>query len=326
MDSVLLGDRSELIRTWLTHPSHDLYWQKFLPTAEQFAQIDIPVLTIAGYYGAEAGALYFHHEHRRNRPQADTTLLLGPYDAASIRLGTAAQLRGYTLDAVARVDLPSWLPMARPRLQGREEACAAAGSRQLPGDGRQSVAPCADAAIRPSARRCACTLTPASATARTACRLRRPKAVAARDSRSISPIAATETSHGRTRCAASNCRHATASASSSDPLPQDTEIDGSLRGEFDITPSRQDVDLSVSLYEQTASGEYLLLFEPYDFRASYAGHRAYRRLLRAGERQLLAFTAERVTARKLAAGSRLVLLSASTSAPTGRSTWAAART
>jgi len=37
-------------------------------------------------------------------------------------------------------------------------------------------------------------------------------------------------------------------------------------------------------------------------------HRVKRRLLRAGERQSLAFTAERVTARKLAAGSRLVLL------------------
>ena len=94
----------------------------------------------------------------------------------------------------------------------------------------------------------------------------------------------------------------------SDPLPKDTEIDGSLRGEFDITPSRQDVDLSVSLYEQTASGEYQLLFEPYDFRASYAGHRVNRRLLQAGVRQPLAFTTERVTARKLAAGSRLVLV------------------
>ena len=68
------------------------------------------------------------------------------------------------------------------------------------------------------------------------------------------------------------------------------------------------MDLSVSLYEQTASGDYQLLFEPYDFRASYAGHRMRRRLLRAGERQLLPFTAERVTARKVAAGSRIVLV------------------
>ena len=63
------------------------------------------MLGIAGYYGDAAGALYFHHEHRRHRPQADNTLLIGPYDAASIRAGTAATLRGYTLDPSARVDL-----------------------------------------------------------------------------------------------------------------------------------------------------------------------------------------------------------------------------
>src|SRR5262249_36877038 len=105
IDRMMLGQRSNLVRTWLTHPSHDRYWQKFLPTAKQFEQTDIPVLSIAGYYGAEAGALYYHRELRRNRPQADSTLLLGPYDAASIRLGTAATLRGYTLDTAARVDL-----------------------------------------------------------------------------------------------------------------------------------------------------------------------------------------------------------------------------
>jgi predicted acyl esterase len=94
----------------------------------------------------------------------------------------------------------------------------------------------------------------------------------------------------------------------SEPFAEATEIAGSLRGVFDITPSRQDVDFSISLYEQTESGDYQLLFEPYDFRASYAGHRVRRRLLRAGERQLLPFTVERVTACRIAAGSRIVLV------------------
>ena len=161
---------------------------------------------------------------------------------------------------------------------------------------------------RRSARRCACTSTPASATARTACRLSPSEGggsaqlsvdLADRSDADIPWPDALRVKQLPTRNSISFV---------SDPLPQDTEIDGSLRGEFDITPSRQDVDLSVSLYEQTASGEYQLLFEPYDFRASYAGHRVNRRLLRAGERQSLAFTAERVTARKLAAGSRLVLV------------------
>ena len=309
MDRVLLGKRSKLIRTWLTHPSHDRYWQKFLPTAEQFAQIDIPVLSIAGYYGAEAGALYFHHEHRRNRPQADTTLLLGPYDAASIRLGTAATLRGYTLDPVARVDLPElryqWLDHVfkgakKPALLQDRVNYQVMGANQwrhvptLDAPERTPLRLYLDTRKRDGPHRLSPSPSEGGGSAQLCGRSRRSQRRA--------------TSRGRTRCACKQLPTRNSISFVSDPLPKDTEIDGSLRGEFDITPSRQDVDLSVSLYEQTASGEYQLLFEPYDFRASYAGHRVNRRLLRAGERQLLAFTAERMTARKLAAGSRLVLL------------------
>lgn len=308
VDRVLLGKRSKLIRTWLTHPSHDRYWRKFLPSAKQFAQIDIPVLAIAGYYGAEAGALYFHQEHVRHRPQADTTLLLGPYDAASIRRGAAATLRGYTLDAVARVDLAElryqWLDHVfkgakKPSLlQGRV-------NYQVMGTDQWRHVPTLDATQGSALRWYLDTrqrdgphgLLPAPAEGGGRARL----AVDLADRRDAN-IPWPDSLRGKPLPTRNSISFV------SDPLPKDTEIAGSLRGEFDITPSRQDVDLSVSLYERTASGDHLLLFEPYDFRASYAGHRVYRRLLRAGERQLLAFTAERMTARRLAAGSRLVLV------------------
>lgn len=308
VDRALLGKRSKLIRTWLTHPSHDRYWQKFLPSARQFAQIDIPVLTIAGYYGAEAGALYFHHEHRRNQPQADTTLLLGPWDADSIRLGTAATLRGYALDAVAAVDLPElryqWLDHVfkgakKPSLlQGRVnyQVMGANQWRHVPAldaTQRRALLLFLDTRKRDGPHR----LLPSPAEGGGRARL----SVDLADRRDAN-IAWPEPLRGKQLPTRNSISFV------SDPLPKDTEIAGSLRGEFDITPSRQDVDLSVSLYEQTASGDTLLLFAPYDFRASYAGHRVYRRLLRAGERQVLAFTTERMTARRLAAGSRLVLL------------------
>ncbi|BEP51825.1 CocE/NonD family hydrolase [Variovorax paradoxus] len=309
VDRVLLGKRSRLIRTWLTHPSHDRYWQKFLPSAEQFARIDIPVLSFAGYYGADSGALYFHQEHRRHRPQADTTLLLGPYDAASIRHGTAATLRGYTLDPAARVDLPElrlqWLDHI---LKGANKP-ALLGDRvnyQVMGADQWRHVPALDAPQRTRLRFYLDTrerdephrLLPSPSeegggNARLSVDL-----ADRRDVRIPWPDAL--------RAAQLPARNSIRFVS--DPLPQDTEIFGSLQGVFDITPSRQDVDFSISLYEQTESGEYQLLFDPYDFRASYAGHRVRRRLLRAGERQLLAFTAERVTACKLAAGSRIVLL------------------
>ncbi|MBA3588987.1 CocE/NonD family hydrolase [Methylibium sp.] len=310
IDRVLLGKRSKLVRTWLTHPSHDRYWQKFLPSAKQFAQIDIPVLDIAGYYGAEAGALYYHREHLRNRPQADTTLLLGPWDTASIRLGTAATLRGYTLDPVARVDLPEL------RLQWFDHVFKGAKkpallqdrvNYQVMGADRWRHAPTLDSPDRPRLRLYLDTrhrdgphrLLPSPTPSVGDGKARLSVDLADRSDAHIPWPDALRAKQLPTR---NSIRFV------SDPLQKDTEIDGSLRGEFDITPSRQDVDLNVSLYEQTASGEYQLLFEPYDFRASYAGHRDKRRLLRAGERQLLAFTAERVTAAKLEAGSRLVLV------------------
>ena len=285
---------------------------------------EVPAVGEAVCADRHPGARHRRLLRRRGRravlpPRASSPPTAGRHDAAARPLrcgldparhgGDAARL--HARPRRTRRPARAALPMARPRLQGREEAFAAAGSRQLPGDGRRSVAPCADAGHagshpaapvprHPPARR------PAPSVAVTVRSIAEGGGKAQlsvdladrRDARIPWPDAL--------RLKQLPTRNSISFVS--DPLPKDTEIDGSLRGEFDITPSRQDVDLSVSLYEQTASGEYQLLFEPYDFRASYAGHRVKRRLLRAGERQLLAFTAERVTARKLAAGSRLVLV------------------
>ncbi|WP_432726671.1 CocE/NonD family hydrolase [Variovorax sp. W6] len=308
VDRVLLGKRSRLVRTWLTHPSHDRYWQKFLPSPQQFARIDIPVLGIAGYYGADAGALYFHNEHLRNRPQADTTLLLGPYDAASIRRGTLPTLRGYTLDPVARIDLPElryqWIDHI---LKGANKPALLADrvNYQVMGADQWRHVPALDAPQRSRLRlyldtsgrdephRLLQSPSEGGGNARLSVDL-----ADRRDVRTPWPDAL--------RVKQVPVRNGISFIS--DPLTAATEISGSLRGVFDITSSRQDMDFSISLYEQTAAGECQLLFDPYDFRASYAGHRVRRRLLRAGERQLLPFATERVTAGRLAAGSRIVLV------------------
>ena len=308
VDRVLLGKRSTLIRTWLTHPSHDRYWRKFLPSAQQFAQIDIPVLSIAGYYGGAAGALYFHHAHHRHHAQPNQTLLLGPYDADSIRSGTAAQLRGMALDPLARVDLPAlraqWLAhilKGAPKpalLQDRVNyqlmgANAWRHVAQLESPARSRLRLHLDTRAAEGPHRLAASPVEGGGNAQLVVDL-----ADRRDVRIPWPDAL--------RLQQLPLRNSVSFVG--DPLPQDTTIDGSLHGAFDITPSRQDVDLVVSLYEQTAGGDYQLLFEPYDFRASYAAHREKRRLLRAGMRQMLAFSTERVTARKLAAGSRIVLV------------------
>jgi putative CocE/NonD family hydrolase len=313
LDVVLLGQRSPLLQTWLAHPSHDRFWQTLLPTAPQFVQIDVPVLGIAGYFGAEAGALYYHREHVRARPQADDTLLIGPYDPGSIRPGTAATLRGDALDAAAQVDLgalrlawfdhllkggpPPALLQGRINYQvmGANQWRHAPSLAALQGPDRAPLRLYLDMQRRDGPYRLSASRT---------------------DRKGNGPVElavnladrsdATPTSPDALRLAELPARSGLAFVG--DPLPKDTEIVGGLRGRFALTPSRQDVDLSVALYELTAGGVYKLLFEPYDFRASYARDRTRRHLLAAGQRQWLDFIAERMTACRLAAGSRIVLV------------------
>src|SRR6185295_6790640 len=75
---LLARRKSSVFRRWLNHPSYDRYWQKMIPFQEQFAAINIPVLSMSGYYGSGgADSLYYFTEHDRYRPGADHTLLLG---------------------------------------------------------------------------------------------------------------------------------------------------------------------------------------------------------------------------------------------------------
>lgn len=102
----LYGKHNPVFIRWLNHPSYDAYWQNFIPYQKQFAHIDIPILTMAGYYSAgEPGDLYYFTQHHRYNPHANHTLLIGPYDDGMLRFGASAGLRGYQVDSVALVDL-----------------------------------------------------------------------------------------------------------------------------------------------------------------------------------------------------------------------------
>jgi uncharacterized protein len=95
----------------------------------------------------------------------------------------------------------------------------------------------------------------------------------------------------------------------SDPLKDSQEFSGLFSGKLDFTVNKMDMDLTIGLYELLPSGDYVELFDPaYEFRASYVRDRSNRQLLRAGERQQLTFRSDRLTSRKLEAGSRVVMV------------------
>lgn len=328
----LYGKPSPIFLRWLNHPSYDRFWQVLIPFGRELAKIDIPVLTLTGYYAAgEAGALYYFNEHRHYDSHANHTFLIGPYDDDVTVRGVQPVLRGYQLDQAALVDLRElryqWFDhvlkgAAVPTLlQNRV-------NYQVMGTNEWRHAPSLEAMANGTVK---FYLDPAAVGAShhltqhlPAAKRGKGKAAGARTngarSKAVDPafveqgveLADRSDANGnwvpQSDIAGKSVDVRNSTTYVSDPLPNAIELQGAWSGRFDLTVNKMDVDLRVAAYELLPDGDYVQLFEPYVFRASYAKDRVRRRLLRAGERQPLAFKLERLTSRKIQAGSRLVLV------------------
>ena len=305
----LPGRASAIFRSWLNHPSYDAFWRKWLPFEAEFAKIDIPVLTLTGYYSAgETAALYYFAEHRRHAPGADHALLIGPFDERSLESGASSVVRALRLDAAARIDATSlryaWFAHAlggaeRPAMLGDAVNYELAGANEWRHE--PSLAALESKPLRFYLR----------ATTDGAQHALTPN-------RSAAPMSLTETRDLRDRTDAAwrpqrelvlaevDAREGALFVT--EPFDEPVDLAGRLRGELDFTINKYDVDLVLALYEARSSGEYVKLFDPaYAFRASYARDRVHRRLLTAGVRQQLPFQSERMVGHRLQAGSRLLL-------------------
>lgn len=103
-----LGLPSPIFREWVAHPHEDAYWDAYSPTPQQYARIDMPVLTITGQYdGNQPGALTYYRSHLALAPDAAKQrhyLVIGPWDHAGT-VDPQAQIRGVTFGAASVVDL-----------------------------------------------------------------------------------------------------------------------------------------------------------------------------------------------------------------------------
>jgi putative CocE/NonD family hydrolase len=86
---VVTGARGTVFRTWLAHPSEDAFWQAVTPRPEDYAKLQIPILTITGHYdGDQRGALTYyerHLAHASKETAARHWLVIGPWDHSGTR-------------------------------------------------------------------------------------------------------------------------------------------------------------------------------------------------------------------------------------------------
>ena len=90
-----LGARAPVFQEWISHPEPDDHWAAYNPTPEQYAALNLPILTITGSYDDDQpGALEHYKEYMRHASAAARArhyLVIGPWDHA----GTATPAREF---------------------------------------------------------------------------------------------------------------------------------------------------------------------------------------------------------------------------------------
>jgi putative CocE/NonD family hydrolase len=85
----IVGNPSEQFQEWINHPMQDDYWAARVPSAKQYAELELPILTITGYYdGDQPGAMEYYKRHMRfgsDKGQASHYLVLGPWNHGGTR-------------------------------------------------------------------------------------------------------------------------------------------------------------------------------------------------------------------------------------------------
>jgi putative CocE/NonD family hydrolase len=99
------GRRMRLYREFLQHDTLDDYWKRIQFTDADFARIDIPVLTVTGWFdGDQIGALFYWDGIERRRELAQPSyLIVGPWTHAMTYLGGAPKVGAYEVGPDASI-------------------------------------------------------------------------------------------------------------------------------------------------------------------------------------------------------------------------------
>ncbi len=304
------GTSNPWLQRWLAHPDYDAYWQAMVPYGDDFTRICIPVLSITGYYDdGQISALQYFREHIRHMPDADHRLLIGPYDHFGTQANVKAmELRGYSVDPVAQFDTDAitfqWFDHV---LHGAPLPALLADrvNYQLMGANRWKHAPSLQAAGGGMT-----TFHLSSERADTGYRLIQTAAPPAGVLTQTVDFA--DRSHSRHNYYPWPVLRDGPSDDGglsfvSAPFDQPMDMVGPFTGDLKIRINKRDVDLTVTLYEWQKDGKVMQL-SYYVGRASYAADMTTRHLLTPGQWTHVPLQRTRMTGRRLAEGSRLLVV------------------
>jgi uncharacterized protein len=303
------GTPNEVLQRQMRHPSYDAYWQAMQPYEKEFGAINIPVLTLTGYYDdAGISAVNYLVEHHRYNQKAEHYLVIGPYSHQTLLSAwREPTVNGYTFDPVAQIDMVAlvyqWFDYV---LRGAQKPALLEDriNYQVMGTNTWQHAP---SIAKMANRTLRLYLTNQKVGNRHDLSPQRPaadgfveQAVDLTDRKtwiSLYPNQAwLDTADAPTRIAYVSA-----------PFEEAVAVSGQITGELKAAIDRSDFDFTWALYEATPDGKYFHL-SYYLGRASYATDRTTRRLLTAGVIASLPFSQTPLISKQLSKGSRLLLL------------------
>jgi len=305
----LSGRPNPWLLRWLQHPSFDSYWQAMVPYREDFAHINIPVLTITGYYDdGQGSALNYLKDHYRYNPRASHYLVIGPYD----HLGTQRAhkddvLRGYPIDPVAQYDTPQltfdWFDYI---LRGAKKPALLQDRINYEVMGANvwrhaaSIAGMANERRRfyLTARKYAHYYALSTARPQSAGAL--PQQVNFADRKTANNDSYPFPILGKKPDLSNGYAFVTP------PFRKTISIDGFFSGRIKAIINKRDFDIGLALY-QILPDRRLMELSYFTGRASYARDITTRRLLHPGKVETISFDRSRLVSRQLEPGSRLLL-------------------
>ncbi len=304
------GTPNRWLQRWLAHPDYDAYWQAMVPYGDDFSRIRIPVLSITGYYDdGQISALHYFREHYRHLPDADHRLLIGPYDHFGTQANVKAmELRGYSVDPIAQFDTDAitfqWFDHV---LNGAPlpPLLADRVNYQLMGANRWEHAPSLQAAGGGMT-----TFHLSRERAGTEYRLiETPTAPAGVLTQAVNFADRNSSRHSYYPWPILRAGPPDDGGLSfvSAPFDQPMDMVGPFGGDLKIRINKRDVDLTVTLYEWQKDGKVMQL-SYYVGRASYAADMTSRHLLTPGQWTQVPLQRTRMTGRRIAKGSRLLVV------------------
>lgn len=293
---------------WIKHPAFDEYWQKMAPFEKDFAQINIPILVIDGYYNdSQNSSLYYLKEVQKYNPKNQPYLIIGPYSHFGAQREGNAILNDYKVDADALINTPEityqWFDYI---LKNGPKPAILRGkiNYQVMGANEWRSAPSIEKMSNGFLK---FYLSDTKSSQFYSLSSKKP----AKKNYLFQEVDFADRENSNNNYYPNPIIRKEIDTSNgfvfiSDPLKEPLVVNGSFLGEIKLSINKKDLDLGVTLYEVMPDGSYFHL-SYFIGRASYAKDATKRNLLKPNEIESVSFSNTHLVSKQLSKGSRLLI-------------------